>query len=268
MNEYPKIQSIYKRDKQGRFLIDEWAEPWMEYLDDLEWIFTEKVDGTNIRVMFNGCAGSGALLGVRFGGRTDKAQIQTSLLDELQLMFSWDLMSEVFSNAEAPVCLYGEGFGAGIQKGGGLYGAKQNFILFDVKVGDWWLKQEAVEDVAHKLGILLVPIVGHGTLTKAASMALTGFGSWIANPPTGQDTPEAEGLVCRPAVDLFDRGGRRIIVKVKTKDMRRAVARDGEIDRAADEIDRAYDAARDRGDLPEGGPPEYDEHGVRMDLES
>lgn len=48
-----------------------------------------------------------------------------------------------------------------------------------------------------------------------------------------------------------------------------------EVDRMADEIDRAYEAARDRGELPHDDDenpiqhqkPEHDEHGVRSDEE-
>ncbi len=53
MNEYHKIQSIYLRDpetKHKRFLIGQWTLPEFEYLADNEWSFTEKVDGTNIRI--------------------------------------------------------------------------------------------------------------------------------------------------------------------------------------------------------------------------
>lgn len=217
MNEYHKIQSIYKRDDKGRFRMGFWSEEWMAYLATREWLFTEKVDGTNIRVAYS----HGRII---YGGRTGNAQIPAKLIGRLDELFSDDLMFEHFEYAEeADVCLYGEGFGAGIQKGGGLYRDRQSFILFDVKVGDWWLKRSDVVDVARKLGIDVVPVIGVGTLLEAASMVLQGFPSKVARAQKGQDLPEAEGLVCRPAVDLFDRGGRRIIVKVKTRDMRRAV---------------------------------------------
>ena len=53
MREYHKIQSLFLRDpatQHRTFLHGQWSMPEFEYLADLEWTFTEKVDGTNIRV--------------------------------------------------------------------------------------------------------------------------------------------------------------------------------------------------------------------------
>lgn len=113
--------------------------------------------------------------------------------------------------ATDPVCLYGEGYGAGIQKGGGNYGAGQTFVLFDVKIGDWWLQREDVEDVAHNLGIDVVPVLMIGTLHDMVEMVRTGFMStW------GDFT--AEGLIGKPMVELKNRAGNRIVTKLKYKD--------------------------------------------------
>ena len=51
MNEYHKIQTVFKRDIQskGKTLIEgQWTLPEFEYLASNIWAFTEKVDGTNI----------------------------------------------------------------------------------------------------------------------------------------------------------------------------------------------------------------------------
>ena len=109
------------------------------------------------------------------------------------------------------VCLYGEGYGAKIQKGGGNYSAVPKFVLFDVKIGDWYLQREDVEDIAKKLGVDIVPIVGQGTLIEAIELVRKGQKStW------GDFT--AEGLVLRPATELKTRRGDRIITKIKHKD--------------------------------------------------
>ncbi|KKL53664.1 hypothetical protein LCGC14_2273140, partial [marine sediment metagenome] len=49
-----------------------------------------------------------------------------------------------------PITLYGEGYGARIQKGGGDYrkGGDVSFRLFDVLIGETWLRRVDVEDVA------------------------------------------------------------------------------------------------------------------------
>ena len=54
MNEYHKIQTVFKRDmqKNGKTLLEgHWTLPEFEYLSVNIWSWSEKVDGTNIRVM-------------------------------------------------------------------------------------------------------------------------------------------------------------------------------------------------------------------------
>ena len=110
------------------------------------------------------------------------------------------------------VVLFGEGYGPGIQKGGGLYRTEKSFILFDVLVGGrYWLEREAVNDVASKLGIDAVPYLGRMTLDQIVELAKTPFPSKIG-------TAMAEGVVARPIETLFDKRGNRVIIKLKTKD--------------------------------------------------
>jgi len=210
MTEYHKIQSMFKRDMtdRGRMLIGEWTCPEFEYLAENEWAFTEKVDGTNLRVMFDGER-------IAYGGKTDNAQLPVDLLNTLHAHFDPLLpaFAEQFSyEGETRVCFYGEGYGAGIQKGG-CYRPDKAFVLFDIKIGDSWLLRENVEGIATQFGMEIVPVVGQGPIALAVEMARSGFkshwGDFIA-----------EGLVLRPATELFDRRGHRIITKIKHGDFR------------------------------------------------
>ena len=129
MSEYHKIQSIFKRDmtSKRKTLIDgAWTLPEFEYLAGNVWTFTEKVDGTNIRVIFKDGV-------VTFGGRTEDAQIPAQLVCRLNERFLplSEKLGDVFADGSA--VLYGEGYGAKIQKGGGNYRADQDFVLFDVR---------------------------------------------------------------------------------------------------------------------------------------
>jgi len=57
MKEYHKIQTVWKRDQANNYrtlLEGFWATQEIAYLKDLTWVFTEKVDGTNVRVMWDG----------------------------------------------------------------------------------------------------------------------------------------------------------------------------------------------------------------------
>lgn len=206
MKEYHKIDTVFKRDPATNFkalVLGDYAQDAFAYLCNNEWVFTEKVDGTNIRVMIDG----GTL---RFGGKTDAAQIPAFLVEKLQQRFipQVDALREAFPDGG---CLYGEGYGARIQKGGGNYRGDQDFVLFDVRVGEWWLQRDAVEDVAKKFGLDVVPIIGCGTLHDLVRLGREGFNSkW--------GPFEAEGVVARPAVELKTRNGQRIITKIKHRD--------------------------------------------------
>jgi len=207
--EYHKIQSIFKRSEQTKEFTEEYSIPEFEYLKDNIWDFTEKIDGTNIRVMFDG-------ENLRFGGKTDNAQMPVFLMEKLQSIFTKEKIQEVFPdvNPTNKVVLYGEGFGAKIQSGGKYIRDGVDFILFDVLMNNWWLKRDAIEDVANKLNIKIVKNIGEGTLKDAIEMTKKGFNSEFGD-------FIAEGIVLRPKVELFARNGNRIITKVKHKDFKR-----------------------------------------------
>lgn len=208
MTEYHKIQTVYKRDPDTKFktLLDgDFSLPEFEYLRGNQWAFTEKVDGTNIRVIYRSRV-------LSFGGRTDRAQIPATLLKYLCSTFTSRLLSEVFGGPDR-VVLYGEGYGPKIQKGGGNYRQDQSFVLFDVKIGPFWLRRADVNDVACKLGIESVPIIGLGTLHAMVEKTARGFNSIWGD-------FRAEGIVARPTTELLTRSNRRIITKIKCKDFK------------------------------------------------
>ena len=221
MKEYPKIQSVFKRETEGphkgKFIEGKWALPEFEYLRDCEWEGTEKIDGTNIRVQWT-CFGTGQPEPfVNFQGKTDNAQIPPFLLDKLKEMFPKEKLQSVFPDTD--VCLYGEGYGARIQKGGGNYIPDGvSFVLFDVWIGGWWLLRPSVVDIAMKLHITFVPLVCTLPLLEAITMVRdsTLLSGWSR--PGEKLAFPMEGLVLKPPVELFSRNGHRIITKVKTKD--------------------------------------------------
>jgi len=164
-------------------------------------MWTEKIDGTNIRIHWDGEQ-------VRFGGRTERAQIPATLLAKLQDLFPIEKCTDRLS---AGVTLYGEGYGAKIQKGGGNYIPDGvNFCLFDV-YHHRWFPQQVVRDMASSLEIESAPVVGWGTLAEAKRIAWAPFRS-------GFGEAWAEGLVLRPKIELCDAWGNRAIGKIKTKD--------------------------------------------------
>lgn len=207
MKEYHKIDTVFKRDPatgHKRLIMGDYSRPEFEYLAENQWVFTEKVDGTNIRVMVH------PELGVSFAGRSDDAQMPPRLGRALEAQFK-PLEAALLAQFPDGACLYGEGFGATIQKGGGLYRPDQGFVLFDILVGEWWLERLTVDQLAIQFGIQSVPIIGAGTLTQMIDAAQRGFNStWGAF--------SAEGFVARPATELRGRDGKRIITKIKHRD--------------------------------------------------
>ena len=164
----------------------------VEYLKDNQWVCTEKIDGMNIGIVWDGHK-------VSYQGRTERAQIPEHLMNKLIEMFGGMVNEELFEQkfGEMQVILFGEGYGSRIQKGGG----KQ----------DLWLKRDSLEDIAKAFNIDIVPIILKGTLQEAVDYVKS-------KPKSTIGTAKMEGLVCKPAVDVLDRMGKRVIVKIKVCD--------------------------------------------------
>ena len=207
MNKYHKIHALYMRDEKGKLIEGLWARPEFAVLKDIDWEFTEKVDGTNIRVHFENGE-------IKIGGRTDKAIMPTPLVEHLQDLFFDSVPCVMDMFGEAPVTFYGEGYGGKIQKGS-KYHLTQTFVLFDIQMHDTWLEQDSVRQIADRLHVRRVPVLGHGTLSDAERIVTDGLTSHWGD-------FEAEGIVARPRVELSDRRGERIIAKIKGVDYRRA----------------------------------------------
>lgn len=203
--EYSKIDTLWKRTEKGLVIPGEFSTPEFEYLRNVPWTWTEKIDGTNIRLHWDGTV-------VTIGGREDNAQLPAVLVAALarggQLDGNrWEAM---FPDA-VDVTVYGEGYGQGIQKGG-QYRPDTSVIVFDVRVGGWWLEEASVADIAGKLGLETVPSMG--TFTPSDAWEGVVHGELHSHWPNAQ----IEGIVGKPAVNLFTRKGERIITKLKVKD--------------------------------------------------
>lgn len=207
MTEYHKIETLFERDMNGtKKLIDgAFRNDAARYLANNDWFFTEKIDGTNIRIHWDGHK-------VEFAGRTDRTQIPKPLMEYLTNTFSSMEAEEMFEQkfGETEVILFGEGYGPGTQKGG-AYRDDVSFILFDVLIGDTWLNRDSVEDIATAFGIDIVPIIFVGTIKKAVDFVKT-------KPKSTIGTANMEGVVGRPVIEMKDRLGKRVIVKIKVCD--------------------------------------------------
>lgn len=247
-NTYQKINTIFMRDAKNVIMpYEPFVKPEFEYLRNNKWQASEKIDGTNMRIevtktpIWDGGTVGGTLNGVEFkvriAGKTDNAQIPKNLLKHMQEKYpnekvyvalglkefipveEWeDHKWNSYEDIPNMYTIYGEGYGEGIQSGGWYIKGGNEFIVFDVKVNNLYLKTEARDDIAAKLGAPIVPFKGYFTLDEAIDYVRKGFRSEVAENP---EAKMAEGLVLRTDLGLCDRMGERLIVKIKYEDFQK-----------------------------------------------
>lgn len=242
---YPKLNSLYKREGCGPFdetkkryqadlqhkprksplILGEYACPEFEAIN--RWTVTEKVDGTNVRIILDrkteADSGAGRL---SFQGRTDNAQFPCFLLDYLQKTFNYEQISEVFKESNYTI-LFGEGYGPKIQSGG-YYRKDASFILFDVFCSGWWLGRDAVQEVAQQLGIDSVPVISKRNQQSIDSecryadvWTTQEIEDYVRGQPDSIIADEdhmSEGIVARSEPVMMFRKGGPIMFKLKCKD--------------------------------------------------
>lgn len=238
MSKYPKINTLWKRDMEkgenkGKIIEGEYSCP--EFQNIKLWRVSEKIHGRNTRIEFHAEISNGKvkISNIEFKGRTDDSDIPATLVKYLMDTFTQERILAMFriridKDTEKPVdeefdvTLFGEGYGAKIQKGGGRYRDDPSIALFDVKIGQWWLEREDVEDIANKLKIDVVPDLGIKTeeeivfLVKNTGYHLKGFKSQISK----DKTLDAEGIVARSYPLMLFRDGIPIMFKLKQGDFK------------------------------------------------
>lgn len=221
--EYLKINSLWKREgfdfektgqkPNGKKLIPgEHSLP--EFANIKQWHVEEKVDGTNIRILFK--KQNGERLNPVIMGRTASAQIPCHLLIKLQEIATWEQFDKAFSfeGESFEVWLFGEGYGPKIQAAGSFYRAEPGFILFDCYFCGWWLKREDVKDIATKLDIPSCPSLGIMNEKEIVK--------YLKSKPLSQcsELPQMmEGVVCRSEPLMLQRNGKPVMFKLKIKDI-------------------------------------------------
>ena len=214
---YPKINPPFVRDEKTKRLIKyKWLTDEFAYLNDLDWMWTEKVDGTGIRVIWDGYT-------VSFAGRKDGSEIPSHLLKYLENKFGGaeneGLFEQKFGNKN--VILFGEGYGSKINSGE-QYRDDVSFILFDVEINGLWLSRAAVSDIANYFSTEIVPRItsdnGLSDVDWAMDYVMSHPKSRVAK-ANGKDC-YMEGLVGTPMCGILTRTGERIQMKVKWHDFR------------------------------------------------
>jgi len=209
MKYYGKIDTMFRRFEDFRINMEQFRNPVIPTIG--EWVWTEKVDGTNTFIRLNPDNT------VEYGGKSAKTQMYPELLKHLQDNYPVErLLPARHPDEDSPLSMtfFGEGYGKGIQKVGFLYSSTQKFILFDILIGDkWWLSDDQVTEIAAMLQMPRAPIIGQFSIWAAIEEVEHGFGSLVS-----ESLLPAEGLVGRTLIPLYMNNGRRLICKIKTID--------------------------------------------------
>lgn len=207
--EYPKIETLYNRHPEGHKVIP--TELRMEEFGNVRrWFVTEKIDGTNIRVMWQDGK-------VTFGGRTDNASIPAKLVTKLQETFT----PEKFLAAELPNCIiFGEGYGEKIQSVGGQYCKGVNFRAFDILIDKYWLEYENMREISVKVGFSCVPTYGTFSELPKTREDLSWMveGTSVVAHLEHDNVLIPEGVVAKSYPMMFNKFHNRIMWKLKFKD--------------------------------------------------
>ena len=214
MMRYPKIQTLYNRDAEGDYGVIPDQVRCPEFGLVKRWLFTEKVDGRNHRIILHS---EGQ---VEHRGRTDKAQFSKAQMDAALGIVTEDRLRAQFDPG-LEVILYGELYGPGVQKGG-KYRGDIGFALFDVRVADWWLNWSTICEIASDLGLKTVPYLGQREYYLPTCQAELLDIFWNGGDSVISENKGVipEGIVARTDPLLLMRNGDRLMWKLKLKDFK------------------------------------------------
>jgi len=213
MTEYEKINTLWKREEVrgkniGKVIEGEYTKEEYELID--RWEVTEKIDGQCITILITKDD-------IKIYGKSEKTEFNKShipLLAYINNKITGNVVNSIFDFDKASIItLYGEGYGAKIQKGGGNYSDEQKFILFDINIDGIWLESEKVKEFADLMNLDMVPMLGIMTKAEVVEYVKSNKHSTFGDFPM-------EGVVCRSKPLLLDRMGRRLTFKLKARDFK------------------------------------------------
>lgn len=213
VSKYPPIRNIHPKVKIPslgiRYDPTEWDSPLIEQVRHLRWEWTEKIDGTNIRIGWDGVDQ------VNVVGREHRdANLpghETGLPDLIADTFTVAAFAKAY--AGKPMTIYCEGYGPKIGPRGHLYGDEPALVVLDVVINGWWLQRPGIVDVAATFGLQAPPLLNFDSVDMAQETVRSGFVSLMA--PEGTEPFHAEGLVGRLELDLLTRDRKTIRCKIK-----------------------------------------------------
>ncbi|HSW73681.1 MAG TPA: RNA ligase family protein [Candidatus Limnocylindria bacterium] len=204
--EYPKINSLFKRNQDNSFIFGDYSCP--EFTLIKQWRIQEKIDGTNVRIIFDPAADEKVVI----LGRSKDSGMPTFLVEYLKNHFTTERLSTVLDTTHKSI-LYGEGYGNRIQSAGPFYRKDVGFMLFDIHIGSFWLTREAVQEKAQQLAVAYPPDLGIKTETEIIE--------FVQSKPHSLCSYRAqvmEGIIARPEPLLLFRNNKPLVWKLKVRD--------------------------------------------------
>lgn len=229
--KYNKIQNLFRRSPEHHGIVPgEFGSPVFEYLKHAKWLVQEKIDGTNVRIIWDGNR-------VSFGGKNtlDPKNLPGRLRSHLEETYGTPEFEQVIEQVfgETPVTLYGEGYGHKIQTGADYFPdepeGRNEFIGFDARVDGRYVSAENTADILNKLGMPMVARMPEPmSIPEVMAYLISGIefaknhgGPAISHRATNK---EIEGVVLRSVYPLYDHRGNRVMTKIILSDVRKVIA--------------------------------------------
>ena len=230
MIKYPKIETLFKRDKDTFKVIPILRESdSIEALNQLNTLIVEeKIDGANAHIYCTYDYNEGFIY--KFFSRNNEIPFvgddimyirdTLSRVVDIRQIKGWFL--ENFVNKEKiiypEVRIYGEVFGEKIQ-GNPYTQSGRDFRVFDISINDRWLSPSRRHYLCKKLNLKEVPLITtiHAiTFEEIYNMLFHKFSQSVLAKEYGKDSI-LEGFIIRPSISLYTNRG-RVIGKIKRKD--------------------------------------------------
>lgn len=216
--KYPKINTVFMRKytkeecKVKKIRSNPIQIPTVSKLEFnfiKSWVIQEKIDGTNIRIFKNG----------EIRGRTDESSIPPKLLKHLQSIFTPEKIQAVFGDKD--LMLFGEGYGAKIQRFGSQYLDHQSFILFDAYINAMWVNIDKIPGIAEAFGVRYAPYIPWNENLGLIEWEINDIIKFVQSKPKSlisQKELMIEGIVAKPYPILLFQNGDPLYWKLKCKD--------------------------------------------------
>lgn len=195
---HKRILSVPTKEKSAVYRTE-----LLGYLSDLQWIYRRKLDGSNMRVQWNG---EQAL----WNGKSNAYQCGSDITEYMNNVFQEEIFEEKFGR-DKNVVIFGEIMGPKVQTNE-LKLDSPSFIVFDVNINGTWLYPGDVCSIADYFGLNTCYTYMDGGLGHSDTLEN------LIKRVAGGEFKDWEGIVAHPLVELRDQGGHRVIVKIKNRD--------------------------------------------------